>query len=136
MGRLTTESNCSIDYDDSTPSKRQYVFCIDIDGVLATTVPTLQYGEAKPILTTIDLVNQLYEAGHKVILFTARGSATGIDWQEETERQLRSWGVRYHQLLFGKPAADFYIDDKALLPDHLNALVSGLNTAKPDTPVD
>jgi CMP-N,N'-diacetyllegionaminic acid synthase len=102
------------------------VFCIDIDGVLATIVSPDRYQDANPICNTIDKVNELFNAGHKVILFTARGSATGLDWQAETEAQLRSWGVKYHRLMFGKPAADFYVDDKAMLPEELRELASSL----------
>ena len=29
-----------------------------------------------------------------------------------TEQQLEEWGVKYHELLFGKPHADIFIDDK------------------------
>ena len=50
----------------------------------------------------------------EVTLFTARGSATGKDWVETTKLQLKKWGVLYDQLLFGKPAGDIYIDDKAI----------------------
>jgi hypothetical protein len=45
---------------------------------------------------------------------TARGSGTGIDWRKKTEEQLEAWGVKYHQLWFGKPSADIYIDDKTI----------------------
>ena len=31
-----------------------------------------------------------------------------------TEKQLEKWGVKYHELLFGKPHADVFIDDKAV----------------------
>ena len=33
---------------------------------------------------------------------------------EFTKEQLDGWGVRYHQLFLGKPAGDFYIDDKGI----------------------
>jgi len=33
---------------------------------------------------------------------------------ELTKEQLDGWGVRYHQLFLGKPAGDFYIDDKGI----------------------
>ena len=39
---------------------------------------------------------------------------TGIDWREATEQQLAKWGLHYHRLVFGKPAADYYIDDRML----------------------
>lgn len=87
-------------------------FVVDIDGVLATLVPDNDYGKCGPIPDNICRVNELHTAGHRIVLFTARGSATGIDWSEVTRTQLKSWGVRYHELQFGKPAADFYIDDR------------------------
>ena len=59
-------------------------------------------------------INALYDAGHKIIMFTARGSTTGIDWRLLTERQLKAWNLRYHSLEFGKPQADFYIDDRGM----------------------
>ena len=61
----------------------------------------------------IAIVNKLYEEGNKVILFTARGAATGLDWKELTEKQLKEWNVNFHELRFGKPHADVFIDDKA-----------------------
>jgi CMP-N,N'-diacetyllegionaminic acid synthase len=112
--------------DDAIQVSRR-VICVDIDGVLATVVPTLQYQEAQPIRYAIEIVNALYRAGHEIVLFTARGSATGMDWQALTERQLRSWGVQYHRLMFGKPAADYYVDDKAVLPDGLLNLLEDLS---------
>jgi len=97
-------------------------FCFDIDGIIAAVIPGNQYDLAKPQLDNIKIVNSLYEQGHQVILFTARGSATGIDWTEETQKQLNAWGVKYHKLLFGKPAADYYIDDKLLTVEQLKQL--------------
>jgi hypothetical protein len=35
-------------------------------------------------------------------------------WKEFTEIQTAEWGLSYHRLFFGKPAGDFYIDDKAI----------------------
>ena len=46
----------------------------------------------------------------------------GIDWSEMTKKQLDSWGLKYHELHFGKPAADFYIDDKMLALSQLCCL--------------
>ena len=72
------------------------------------------YEQASPFLDRVAQVNRLYEQGHQVILMTARGSTTGIEWRPLTEIQLRTWGVKYHALHFGKPTADLYIDDKAV----------------------
>jgi len=60
----------------------------------------------------IKLINDLYNQGHEIKFFTARGTTTGIDWRGLTESQLTSWGVQYHTLILGKPHADIYIDDK------------------------
>lgn len=66
-----------------------------------------------PYAARIEHVNQLFAAGHVIKFFTARGSTTGIDWRQVTEEQLLNWGVKYHELIMGKPFADFFIDDKA-----------------------
>lgn len=90
-------------------------YCIDIDGTICTNTDG-EYESAKPYADVIRQVNSLYDAGHRIVFFTARGSTTGIDWREVTERQLSSWEVKYHELILGKPHADIYIDDKAVNP--------------------
>ena len=55
---------------------------------------------------------KLFDEGNEIIIFTARGSTTNIDWTKQTENQLSEWNVKYHKLLLGKPYADIYIDDK------------------------
>ena len=71
------------------------------------------YNKAEPFLDRIKIVNNLYDEGNKIILFTARGSATGIDWKDLTEKQVKDWGLKHHELRFGKPHADVFIDDRA-----------------------
>jgi len=100
-------------------------FCFDIDGVVATLAPDNRYDLASPQMDNIRLINLLYEQGHKIILFTARGSVTGMDWTEVTRDQMRAWGVKYHELRFGKPAADYYVDDKLVTMAELRVLLAG-----------
>jgi len=90
------------------------VFCFDIDGVIANVTPNAEYNAATPIKENIKIINKLFDNGNKIILFTARGSTTGIDWRQTTESQMKEWGVRYDELKLGKPSADYYIDDKML----------------------
>ena len=104
-------------HGSALPAPKTFVF--DIDGVVATLVPSLDYALAGPNLDMIRAINFLHGQGHRIVLFTARGSKTGQDWQETTRRQMREWGVNYHELAFGKPAADYYIDDKSLLIEDL-----------------
>jgi CMP-N-acetylneuraminic acid synthetase len=101
--------------------------CIDIDGVIATLVAGNQYNLAQPRSNVIQVINWLYVQGCQIILFTARGSATGIDWQEVTRRQMLDWGVKYHELLFGKPHADYYIDDKMMPLEQFYKLIDQLH---------
>ena len=84
----------------------------DIDGVVATVVPGLDYSKAEPIWENIRRINALYGQGDTIVFLTARGTETGIDWTEVTKAQFLRWNVKYHELHFGKPAADRYVDDK------------------------
>ncbi len=91
-----------------------FEFVFDIDGVVATTVPGNDYSLAQPIDENVALINRLYAGGHRIVLFTARGSKTGRDWQQVTRDQMARWQVQYHELRFGKPAAHCYVDDRML----------------------
>ena len=75
-----------------------------------------------PIKENIKIINKLFDNENKIILFTARGSKTGIDWRQITESQMKEWGVRYDELKFGKPSADYYVDDKMLSLNDLSSL--------------
>jgi CMP-N-acetylneuraminic acid synthetase len=89
-------------------------FAFDLDGVIATLVPDENYQRATAYTPAVAAVNRLYDAGNRIVVYTARGSQTGLDWTETTREQLRRWGVRHHELRFGKPTADFYIDDRMI----------------------
>lgn len=92
--------------------KRNQTYCFDIDGVICETQGT-DYVNASPKRYNIAKINALYDAGNYIIAFTGRGTMTGIDWRELTERQFREWGLKYHELKFGKPPYDIFIDDHA-----------------------
>ncbi|WP_153115858.1 acylneuraminate cytidylyltransferase family protein [Rhodocyclus tenuis] len=107
---------------EEMPTGRTFVF--DIDGVIATLAPANDYERAFPLDDNIALINRLYDLGNKIVLFTARGSATGRDWVDLTRGQMSSWGVKYHDLRFGKPAADFYVDDRMMSVSDLSSWIS------------
>jgi D-sedoheptulose 7-phosphate isomerase len=92
---------------------QKLTYCIDLDGTLCSNTFG-EYVQATPVQYAIDQVNLLHSVGHKIKIFTARGSTSDIDWRITTEDQLRSWGVNYDELILGKPEADVYVDDKAL----------------------
>ena len=74
------------------------------------------YLEATPIPYMIDQVNRLYDEGNYIIIMTARGRGSGIDWTDLTLEQLKRWGIKYHEFepMFHKPNADIFIDDKGI----------------------
>ena len=100
------------DLGGQLPCDKTFVF--DVDGVIAKPVPDNDYNQAGPDPEMVEIINRLYDSGNRVVLHTARGTVTGLDWRSITIRQLRDWGVRYHELHFGKPAGDFYVDDRNL----------------------
>ena len=104
--------------------------CFDIDGVIANLAPENDYSKATPNMQVIDIVNQLYTMGKTIILFTARGSETGIDWKAVTLKQMAEWNVKYSELIMGKPNADAYIDDKAVTLGMLMRLKKTLDRSK------
>ena len=94
-----------------------YVF--DIDGTICTTNGS-DYENSIPIQHRIDKVNELYDGGHTILFLTARGMGRSKNspayaytaFENFTKRQLDDWGVKYHGVFLGKPAADIYVDDK------------------------
>ena len=97
-------------------------FVIDVDGVVASLVPDNDYAKAEPLDGTIEAINRLHARGHRIVMFTARGSATGLDWEAVTRAQFQRWGLHFHELRFGKPAGDYYVDDRLLSVGALAAM--------------
>ncbi len=89
------------------------ILCFDIDGTICS-LASGDYNVAVPKRDRIATVNRLYDEGNRIILFTARGATTGIDWNAVTRKQLKSWDVKFHELHFGKPHYDIYVGDKAI----------------------
>ena len=86
---------------------------VDIDETICTYNSVRQYNLAIPILENIKKINILYEEGHEITYWTARGTVTKIDWFDITKNQLDLWGCKYHKLITGqKPAYDLLICDK------------------------
>tara|TARA_Y100000004_G_C8884400_1_gene399053 strand:+ start:806 stop:1102 length:297 start_codon:yes stop_codon:yes gene_type:complete len=88
------------------------IIYVDIDETICTTPDDRDYSKSKPLYDRIAKINDLYNKGHNIIYWTARGTTTGIDWRKLTEQQLNKWLVKYHELHLGKPVYDLFIDDK------------------------
>mgnify|MGYP001166443584 FL=1 len=100
-------------------------YCVDIDGTICTKQCELSGGNyllSEPMRDRISFINSLYDDGHKIIYMTARGMGRHDnnaqkaiqDFYVLTAKQLGEWGCKYHQLFLGKPAADYYVDDKGV----------------------
>jgi hypothetical protein len=70
------------------------------------------YSLAIPNFTNIEKINKLYDNGNRIVYWTARGSRSGIDWHDFTEKQLKEWGAKFNLLKCDKPYYDIFIDDR------------------------
>jgi|TARA_R110000824_G_scaffold91669_4_gene222922 hypothetical protein len=103
-----------------------YVF--DIDGTVCTNASPY-YEKAVPFADRIEKINSLYDSGHMVVCYTARGMGRHNnnmllaieEFYELTARQLKDWGVKYHHLILGKPSGDVYVDDKGISDENFFA---------------
>jgi hypothetical protein len=86
---------------------------VDIDDTICKS-KSLDYSLATPLQSRIQKINILYDRGHTIVYWTARGTKTGIQWFQTTLAQLQSWGCKFHELRMGKPDFDLFIDDKAM----------------------
>ena len=105
-------------------------YCVDIDGTICTPTVGRDYHKAEPWQDRIKVLNKLYDEGNYIIYFTARAmgrfsdqphSIASVNAKEVlfdlTKEQLDDWGVKYHELIMGKPHADYFIDDKGVNAD-------------------
>jgi len=99
--------------------------CFDLDNTLVTypRVPG-DYSTVAPVEATVAIARWARAAGHTVIVHTARRMATHghnvgrvtADIGRVTFDTLDKFGIPYDEIIFGKPIADVYIDDRAVNP--------------------
>jgi len=86
---------------------------VDIDETICFYKGERNYPLATPHYKNIAKINKLYDEGHEITYWTARGGTTGLDWTELTTKQLNNWKCKYHELkMNNKPAYDLLICDK------------------------
>jgi hypothetical protein len=96
------------------------IICFDLDGVICKT-PGNNYIKSRPIINNIKFINNLYNRGYIIKVFTARfmgRSRENVNLAKKkgyklTISQLKKWKLKYHYLLMGKTSYDFFVDDKA-----------------------
>lgn len=100
-----------------TENRKKLIFAIDFDG----TCVTHEFPKVGRDIGAVPVLKRIVEAGHKIILFTMRGSGKELDdalgWFRKNDIPLfginknptqRSWTIS------PKPYANYYIDDAAL----------------------
>ena len=88
------------------------IIYVDIDETICKSPEDRNYSMAKPIVKNIQKINKLYDEGNTIVYWTARGTGSGVDWSQTTKEQFIQWGVKCHDIKFGKPIYDLFIDDK------------------------
>ena len=100
---------------------KKKIICFDLDGVICTT-KNKQYFKAKPKKKVIKIINNLYDNGHEIKIFTARFMGRNKEstikakkqGYKRTLNQLKNWKLKFNKLIFGKPSYDLFIDDKSI----------------------
>ncbi|EJG6624824.1 hypothetical protein NAG32_000091 [Shigella sonnei] len=104
--------------------------CFDVDDCITEWNNNRDYVNFKPDVEMVNAINALYDAGHTITLYTARGMKSvgpgriAIDILPSLIQNLANIGLKYHNLLTHKPVYDWIIDDKAMRPDEFKALMN------------
>jgi hypothetical protein len=109
------------------------IIAVDLDDTLCVRPKNLEhlgvdkYHHCTPLTDTIQQVNELFNSGNTIVIYTARGMnmfngnihLVYSNLFELTINQLKRWGVKYHRLVLGKIHYDLLIDDKCVRPEEL-----------------
>lgn len=105
--------------------------CFDLDNTLVTypVIPG-DYSTVKPIINMINLARQMKNEGNTIIIYTARRMLShkhniGLvvkDIGMQTFKTLEEFNIPYDELIFGKPIADIYIDDRSANPYKIDTI--------------
>lgn len=98
---------------------KKIIVCFDLDGVICRTKKN-DYYNSIPNKKVINEINKLYEKNFFIKIFTARfmgRNKENISKAKKqgyyfTKKQIENWGLKFHELILGKPSYDIFIDDK------------------------
>jgi len=91
-----------------------------------------KYELASPNLNMIEALHRAKAKDYRIVVYTARRMLTHHgdlqkieeDAGEATRKWLNKYNVPCDELIFGKPYAEYYVDDKALRPDEFVRLMN------------
>ena len=95
--------------------------CFDIDNTICWTQKN-NYIKSKPNKNALKKINELYDNGYYIIIFTSRFMGRNNEkvhlakknGYQFTKKQLLNWNLKFHKLIFGKPSYDLIVDDKSI----------------------
>jgi len=115
---------------------KKYRICFDLDNTICENKkPGEEYQDVLPKPGAVEYLKELKSNGHYIIIYTARNMVTHnnnlgkilaiqapivIDW-------LKKYDIPYDELLFGKPHADYFVDDKGITFTNFETLKKHLN---------
>ena len=125
------EKYCQVKYIERTPNisstqvkkhlsdeTKYNTIVVDIDDTICYT-ENRNFAYSVPNTDVINKINELYDKGWQIILYTARGAKSCNTLEERihkykdlTQHWLDKNNVKYTELVFGKMNADYYVDDK------------------------
>lgn len=112
------------------------IIAFDLDDVLCyrekkyDSLGANKYNYCKPIHQNIELMNECYDNGFYIKIYTARGMTHFAgdypniisSLYDLTHNQLIGWNAKFHELIFGKIHYDILIDDKVRNIDEIDSL--------------
>lgn len=110
---------------------KKLTLVFDLDETLCTKKrPEESYMDVQPITDMIELVNELHDEGHTIIIETARNMVTQNNNEakviknvgQDTLNWLDKHGVKYDGIKFAKTYGAAYCDDKAIRPNEIKFL--------------
>ena len=89
-----------------------------------------KYLSCVPIPEMVEIVNNCYDSGNHIIIYTARGmsvfnkdvDAIYKNLYQLTLNHLKESGVKFHELIMGKIHYDILVDDKAMSSFRVNSM--------------
>ena len=85
---------------------RNKSICIDIDDTICNS--SEDYSKCRPKPGAIEALTRLKQDGNFIILHTGRH----INHAKITIEWLREWFIPFDHVMFNKPPAELYVDDK------------------------
>ena len=64
------------------------IIYIDIDETICESPKDRDYSLSVPIEENIEKANKLYDEGDTIVYWTARGTVSGVNWEETTSKRI------------------------------------------------